>query len=650
MDKKNVSNIIDLSRSLQQKESELELLQQTFTEIGSEFDLEKIFRIVSERALELIDAETLLIPLLDTNCKTYTYRGGAGNNASEIIGESLPIEFGVCGWVWKHKRPWWQGMLDELSDDEKNRWEKEVGNMILVPLQGKRHFLGGIAGLSKKGGGSFGKKDLNLLQLFASIVSVIIENAMAVKCIEDTHELNEDYRNRLENLNKKLVESSKELEYLSLYDAITALPNRSLFCDRLSMDIIDAKRGNSTISLLLIDIDSFKDINDSLGHDCGDILLREVAGRFDAGVASNETLARLGGDEFIIVLPEHDKQQASKRAQQIIQCLDDCFVIDNNKIMINASIGIAVYPEHGENIGNLLSHADFAMYEAKSSNVKTCIYNPDSDYLAQGHLAMVADVRKALREKHFELYYQPKIDVKSGRVVSAEALGRWHNKERSHVPPNIFIRVLEQNNLIDEYTYWAISTALEQAKKWQWLQGNNRKGEMSNIRVAVNLSPQTLMHPEFRENIDRIINQVSDGELLIFEITENLFLSEFDRLANALQYVCSLGVRLSIDDYGTGYSSLSRLRRLPVSELKIDQTFIKEMVGNKDDQAIVHSTIELAHNLGLTVVAEGVENSAEYDLLKHLGCDIIQGFLICKPLATEQFIAFLVQHKSTPSG
>ena len=201
MDNEKSANIIDLSRSLQQKETEIELLQQTFTEVGSELDLEKIFQIVSERALELIDAETILIPLLDSNCETYTYRGGAGKNADEIVGESLPIELGVCGWVWRHKKPWWQGMLEELSDDEKNRWEQEIGNMILVPLQGKRHFLGGISGINKNDGTSFSKKDLNLLQLFASIVSIAIENAMAVKSIEDSHELNEDYRYKLEGLN-----------------------------------------------------------------------------------------------------------------------------------------------------------------------------------------------------------------------------------------------------------------------------------------------------------------------------------------------------------------------------------------------------------------------------------------------------------------
>ena len=633
MENGNSSKIIDLGRSLREKETEMELLQETFTEIGSELDLEKIFKIVSERARELINAETVLIPILDDNNETYTYRGGAGNSSEDIVGESLPLDFGVCGWVWKHKKPWWQGMLDELSDEENNRWEQEAGNMILVPLQGKHQFLGGIAGLNKLDGSSFGKKDLNLLQLFASIVSVAIENAMAVKSIELSNELNEDYRLKLENLNKQLIDSSKELEYLSLYDSVTALPNRSLFYDRLTRDINKAESSDGSIGILLIDIDSFKDINDTLGHDHGDSLLNEIARRFDEEVSNTETLARLGGDEFIVVLPGHDRKRVIKRAERFLGCLKQTFAISKSVIHVNASIGAALYPEHGRSISNLLSHADFAMYEAKNSSIKIRIYDPENDHLAQGHLAMVTDVRKALDEKQFELHYQPKISAQTGQLIAAEALGRWYCKDRGQVPPNIFIRVLEQNGLIDEYTYWAIETALAQAKEW--------KSGFSIMRVAVNLSPQTLMHPGFIEKIDEIIKSESDGELLTFEITENLFLSEFDRLAEVLEHICSLGVELSIDDYGTGYSSLSRLRRLPVSELKIDQTFIKEMAQNKDDEAVVHSTIELAHNLGLTVVAEGVEDQSALELLTRLGCDTIQGFLVSKPLNVTMFNAYI---------
>ena len=633
MNSKKHSNVIDLNRSLREREVEIELLQETFTKIGGELNLERIFEIVSERARELIKAETVLIPLLDENCETYTYRGGAGKNADEIVGETLPLDFGVCGWVWKHKKPWWQGVLDDLSDEERNRWEKEVGTMVMVPLQGRKNFLGGIAGIEKVGAKEFSKRDLTLLQMFASIVSIAIENAIAVKSIEDTNKLNEEYRRRLEALNKQLTESSRELEYLSLYDTVTNLPNRSLFHDRLSRNIDRARHENGSVGLMLIDLDRFKDINEALGHEKGDLLLKKIAERFEGEIKSVETLARLGGDEFVVILPMHDEKSALKRAKSFQQLLDEPFTIEKTSIAVNASIGIALFPAHGEGISSLLSHADSAMYVAKQNNLDVSLYDPEMGHLTRGHLTLVADIRKALEEDQFELHYQPKISIESNEIISAEALGRWTSETRGIVPPNIFIKVLEQNGMIDEYTYWAIETALKQARKWSNLS--------KKMRVAVNVSPQTLMNPGFVKNLERVVKDRESGQHLIFEITENIFLSEYDRLFEVLEYICFLGIGLSIDDYGTGYSSLSRLRKLPVTELKIDQSFIKDMNNNKDDEAIVRSTIDLAHNMGLVVVAEGVETRKALVLLDKLGCDTAQGYLISKPLPVDRFDEFL---------
>lgn len=631
--KTNVIKLADLARNLRDKEAEIELLQKTITEIGSELDLDKVFQIVSERALNLINAETVLIPLLDENCETYTYRGGFGENADEIVGESLPLDFGVCGWVWKHKKPWWQGVLDDLDHDEKNRWEEEAGSMILVPLQGRKHFLGGIAGINKVGDGEFNKRDLNLLQMFAGIVSIALENALAVKSIEVTNQLNEDYRLRLETMNRQLIESSKELEYLSLYDIVTTLPNRSLFHDRLSQNIVTANLNKETISLLLVDLDRFKEINEALGHDRGDLLLRNIAERFGANIQSSETLARLGGDEFVVILPRYDENGAIERAQVLRQLLDRPFRVEGTEIAVSASVGVSVFPDHGEDISSLLSHADSAMYAAKNNKLGVSSYNPETDHLTRSHITMVADIRKALEEKQFELHYQPKISIVSNEIVSVEALGRWTSGTRGIVSPNIFINVLEQNGLIDEYTYWAIETALKQAHIWSV--------ENSRLRIAVNVSPQTLMHPGFMGNLEKVVKNKDNGQHLIFEITENLFLSEYDRLSEVLEYICCLGIGLSIDDYGTGYSSLSRLRKLPVTEIKIDQSFIKDMNHNKDDEAIVRSTIDLAHNLGLAVVAEGVETRAALVLLNSLGCDTAQGYLISRPLNIDDLSKFL---------
>ena len=246
----NKNKVSDLRESLQHREAEIDLLQRTFTEIGSELDLNNLFQLVAERARELVKAETLLIPILDANCETYTYRAGAGLSSDEIVGEALPLDYGVCGWVWRHKKAWWRGVLADLSDEERNRWEKEAGSLILVPLQGKNHFLGGISAINKIDHHEFTRRDLNLLTMFAGIVSIAIENAMTVQQMEQTSRMNEDYRRRLKIMNKQLLESNRELEFHALYDPLTTLPNRSLFRDRLSRGIARAESAQQPTGLI----------------------------------------------------------------------------------------------------------------------------------------------------------------------------------------------------------------------------------------------------------------------------------------------------------------------------------------------------------------------------------------------------------------
>lgn len=389
---------LNLEENLQDKTAEIELLQETFTEIGSELDLETVFQIVADRARELIGAETVLIPLLDENCETYTYMGGSGLNADEIVGESLPLEFGVCGWVWRHKKPWWQGVLDELSEEERNLWEKEAGTMILTPLQGKKHFLGGIAGINKIGGKEFSKRDLTLLSMFASIVAIAIENAMTVKKIEEAHKIAEDYQLRLEILNKQLLESSRELEFLSLYDTVTSLPNRTLFRDRLSQNLSLAKTDGSTCGIILIDLNDFKQINEALGHETGDRVLKEIAERFHNFIDSRETLARPGGDEFIFLFPNTNKESIAQKSKEILKLLDKHFIIGKSEIAVSGSIGVALYPEHGEDISELMRHADTAMYIAKKSKQGYNLYDPDTDDTSLGKLTLQADLRNTLEQ------------------------------------------------------------------------------------------------------------------------------------------------------------------------------------------------------------------------------------------------------------
>ena len=622
-----------MHESLLHREAEIDLLQQTFAEIGSELDLEKVFQIVADRARELVKAETLLIPILDESCETYTYQAGSGTNIDEIIGVSLPLDFGVCGWVWSHKKAWWRGVLDELDDEERNRWEKDAGTLILVPLQGKKHFLGGISAINKTGNMEFTRRDLNLLTMFAGIVSIAIENAMTVKQMEETSRLNEDYRRRLKIMNKQLLESNRELEFHALYDPLTSLPNRSLFRDRLSRGISLAESSSSQLGLLLIDLDRFKDINDALGHDKGDYLLKEIALRLQQYVYPNDTFARLGGDEFAVILPDCNRKSLMDRASTLLQVLEKPFKINGSTITVGASIGATVYPEHGDNLTDILSRADSAMYGAKKSKQGIMFYEPATDRSPLGYLTMVTDLRKALSRGEFELYFQPQVDPKTNEIIAVEALGRWVHSRYGLVNPDVYITELEQIGVIEQYTTWAIETSLRNAIDWR------NKGR--HIKVAVNISVTDLLTPEFMKRLDALIGSREYGELLTFEITENLFLSEYDRLLEVLEYIRYLGIALSIDDFGTGYSSLSRLKKLPVSELKIDRSFIRDMEQSQNDEVIVHSTIELAHNLGLCVVAEGVESHETLYRLAALGCDTAQGFVISEPLTLEQLNALL---------
>ncbi len=630
----HMAEVLDLKQDLYHREAEVEMLQETFSEIGSELDLERVFQIVAERARKLVQAQTLLIPILDDNCQTYTYRGGAGINAEEIMDESLPLDFGICGWVWRHKKPWWRGVLDELNDEERNYWEKEAGSVILVPLQGKKHFLGGIAGINKQGGGDFDRRDLNMLSLFASIVSIAIENAMAVQKMEAARELAENYQMQLQRLNRQLAESNRELEHLSLYDTLTGLPNRSLFRDRFSQHLALAQAQGQPFALLLIDLNNFKEINETLGHERGDQVLKEVTCRFMAYLDSNNILSRLGGDEFALLLPDVDRPQSLQHAAHLLQQLDAPFDIDSMAIAISANIGISLFPEHGKDISTLLRHADQAMFQAKSGKRGVSLYDPVIDHSSPSMLTMTADLRNALEKEQFELYYQVKMHLDDGCIDSVEALGRWYHPLRGQVPPSLFIHVLEQTGMVDRYTHWVIETAIEQIRAW--------RKQQRDISIAVNISTQTLMNPDFKIYLEKLDALADIGSNLQFEITENLFLSDYERLYETLNYIRQLGITLSIDDFGTGYSSLGRLKKLPVSELKIDSSFIMDMDKSVDDEIIVLSIIELAYNLGLNVVAEGVESEKTYQRLLEMGCDMVQGFLISEPVPVEEFERFLL--------
>lgn len=620
--------IQSLEARLRQRENEIALLRETTRAVGSELDLDKVFALIADRARELIQAKTVLVPIINPDRQEYTYRAGAGDEAAEIVGESLPLDVGVCGWVLKHRRPWWRGMLTELSERERNLWEREAGTLILVPLVGRHHFLGGIAGINKRDG-EFTENDLHLLELFAGQAAIAIENAMAMERAEQSREAAEMAQLELQRMNRRLSAANQELEYLSLYDPLTGLPNRSLFRDRLRQEMATA---GAPLALLIVDIDRFQDINDTLGHEAGDELLRNAASRLSGLVGTGGTIARMSGDEFAILLPV-GVAEAAERARAMREQLAQPLRLAGHELVITAAIGIAGYPEHGQDISALFRSADAAMVVAKRDASGLQIYDPARDGGVQGRFALMRDLRQALERQEFRLHYQPKLDLAAGRIEGVEALARWSRGEANPVPPEMFISALEQTGLIAAFTYWALTTAMEQRRRWLargW-----------DLTVAVNVPLSVVTDPAFLGNLANVVGGRCTDSGLVLEITENIFLGDYDRINGILSEVRAFGISCSIDDFGTGHSSLARLRQLPVREIKVDRSFVMAMLQNKDDEVIVRSTIDLGHNLGLRVVAEGVETAQAMAVLATFGCDLIQGYHISRPLPAGELEAFL---------
>ena len=387
---KKESQLFLLESQLRDREFEIAMLRETAEAISSQLDLENVFQVVADHARKLILAETVLIPVLDQKLAQYTYRAGCGKNADEIVGQSLPLDTGVCGWVWRNKRPWWHGVLKELDEEERNRWEKEAGTIILVPLIGKRHFLGGIAGINKIGSKDFTQRDLDLLSLFAHQVSYTIENAELFDQLNKSKSQSDEYQRELQALNTELerrvaqrttalADAVKELEHLAMHDMLTDLPNRSLVEDRLQQGIHIAKREKKVISLMMIDLNRFKEVNDKHGHDAGDSLLKQVAMRLRRILRQSDTAGRLGGDEFAIVLPSTDAAGAMKVAEKLLKVMESPFKVGDNSLSIACSVGIAMYPQHGEDVAGLCRSADVAMYAAKRSGRGYAIYRPGDE-------------------------------------------------------------------------------------------------------------------------------------------------------------------------------------------------------------------------------------------------------------------------------
>ncbi len=433
---------------------------------------------------------------------------------------------------------------------------------------------------------------------------------------------------------RERTRANERVAYLAYHDPLTDLPNRVLLQDRLQQAILSSRRDMKPLTLLILDLDGFKEVNDALGHHAGDRVLQQVAGRLRATLRESDTIARLGGDEFAMLLPMTDADGAELTARKVLQALDEPVVVDGRPLAVHGSVGISCFPAHAANGDELLQKADVAMYLAKADQSGYSVYSPERDLHTEHRLSLMTALRRGIDGKQFVLDYQPIVDLASGAVISIEALLRWNHPQQGRLLPEDFIRLAEHTGLITPLTTFALERALS-----DWVMAV----PAPPFKVAVNLSPRSLNDPSFPGRVRRMLEARHASPLsLALEITENLIMSDPERSIRSLTELHDMGVRIVLDDFGTGYSSLSYLRRFPVDELKIDQSFVIGLAGG-EDEALVRSIIGLAHNLRLNVVAEGVESEEVRDLLRLLGCNAVQGHYICRPGSADDIASWLAR-------
>ncbi len=433
----------------------------------------------------------------------------------------------------------------------------------------------------------------------------------------------------LDNI-KKIADSER---HRALHDELTELPNRNLLNERIEQAMLQAERDQAPISILLMDLNRFKEINDTLGHFYGDYLLQMIAPRLWMSIRKSDTIARFGGDEFAVVLPGVELEQAIHISEKIALSMEEPFQVEGNLLSIDVSIGIALYPDHVNDSDTLLQHADVALYAAKKSS-STCyaVYNADHDEHSMKRLMLTVELREAIKKGALVMHYQPKYSLQEEKVCGMEALVRWQRQQGEELLlPRAFLPVAEKTGLIRSLTYLIFDKVFEQISQW--------KEQDRILPVSINLSTKVLHDLELSDRVHTLMKKWEiDPSVILLEITESSMMVDPDLAFKIINDLINLGLKLSIDDFGTGYSSLALLKRLPGCELKIDQSFIAEMDKNMNDMAIVQTSIDLARNMELKVVAEGVETKEALDRLIEMECEMVQGYYLCRPVPADEVL------------
>lgn len=431
------------------------------------------------------------------------------------------------------------------------------------------------------------------------------------------------------NLFQRIADQKSEIEHQSRHDPLTALPNRQSIDNILQESMQRNNDDKENLLLCLVDINGLKDINDSLGHEYGDVVLRKVSEQLNELLRSSDMVARFGGDKFATILTHSKNAAIEELCSRILSTFDHAFQVDDHDLYLGATLGIASYPDHAETSQTLIQKAEIALHKAKDGGKEFFIYDPRHDPGNIERLNLANDLRHAIRERQLTMYYQPQLDLRSGKIVSVEALARWNHPTHGLIPPDTFIAIAERTGLIKPFTEWVLTTTIKQCAEW--------RKSFKSLAVSINLSARNLHDESLAKQVSRLIRHWKIiPDQICLEITETAMMADPEHARFLLEELDRIGVRISIDDFGTGYSSLSYLKKLPVNEIKIDKSFVMNMNNSDNDASIIRATVGLAQDLGLSVVAEGVETRESKDKLEKMGCEIVQGFYISKPQPAEE--------------
>jgi len=599
--------------SVRQNHESMELLYES-SRAGSALHVESVLVQLLNQAREMFRCEIAEITMLPQHEGEPALRTSLGPGGSKVVLQPIEIDPSRGAWARVMAQDGATLLPRPIKTSRFRAFfiEPNITDAMIAPLRADGRQLGAMLVANRLGNfDTFDDDDLRLFETLINHTSTSLDNGRLV-----------------DHLRRQAAEN----EHLALHDRLTGLPNRALFQEAVRQAVGAAKREMNSTAVMLMDLDRFKEVNDTLGHHYGDLLLQEVAHRIRACLRESDMVSRLGGDEFAILLPVVvDSDAAVVTARKVLEELHQPVSLEEINVEIGASIGIALYPHDGDDADSLLQRADVAMYLAKDSHTGCEVYSNEKDGYSIDRLGLVAELRGALENEDLTLLYQPKADLRTGRVLGFEALMRWMHPTRGFISPDDFVHIAEHAGLIRSLTTFALNSALRHCATWTH--------DGLSLHVSVNISARSMLDVSFPDEIARLLARWDVApELLQLEINESSIMADPERSGEIFVRLSGMGVRLAIDNFGRGSSSLSHIKRLPVHEIKIDRSFILGMQEDENDAVIVQSIVDLGHTLGMNVVAEGVESREILDALVSLGCDVAQGFYLARPLPPERLM------------